>query len=71
MNLLNYVLFFSFIISFSINLIQLLKTKNQPILNRSNSVELREFLSDLDSGGSMLAVKRMDPEDFLMRSPKK
>lgn len=39
-------------------------------LKRSESVELKEFIADLASGGGMLAVKRMDPNDIFMRSPK-
>ena len=34
------------------------------------SLELKEFLSDLQAGIAMLAVTRMNPNDILLRSPR-
>lgn len=41
--------------------------KKQP---KSNSIEIREFLTDLLSGPAMLAIARIDPGDVMLRSPK-
>lgn len=38
--------------------------------HRSDSVELQEFLTDLRGGMGMLAVRRVDPESLIIRSPR-
>lgn len=37
---------------------------------RPQSVEVREFLADITSGAGFLAISRLSPEDFVMRSPR-
>lgn len=44
--------------------------ENQPKKERQQSIELREFLSDLLVGEGLIAVSRVDPNHLFSYSPK-
>lgn len=47
---------------------QYIKYKNQA--ERPQSVELREFIGDLMTGGAIVHVKCINPENLILRSPR-
>lgn len=56
--------------SLALNFYQLHRSK-KPSPNRNQSLELQEFLADMMHGGhGLIGVKRIDPEDVLIRSPR-
>lgn len=57
-----------FLASFSYNISQSLKLKR--VKARPQSVELREFIADISGGAGFLAMSRLSPDDFVMRSPR-
>lgn len=67
MNLLGWLFFFAFLISFGLNCFLCLK---RPVRKRKDSVELQEFLGDLIMGMGVVAVTRIDPNAILLRSPR-
>ena len=57
-------------VSVAMNAFQLYLSRSNKRIPRSQSIELQEFLLDLRSGGGILEVRRIDPNDVLLRSPK-
>lgn len=47
-------------------LFKLTRTKGK----KPESMELQEFLMDLRTGWAVLSVKRVDPNDIMIRSPR-
>ena len=58
-----------FLVSFLINIalcIYLYRTKQ----SRPVSIEARDILKDLVRGGTLLSIRRIDPDEVYVRSPK-
>lgn len=63
-----YILIFLNVVQGASNLFLWRKSKTKK--HRPDSVELSEFLFDLRAGGALLHVKRVDPADVVIRSPR-
>jgi len=58
-----------FLVSLAVNA-YLFFLLNQAKKKRGQSQELRDFFTDLNTGGALVAVHRIDPDMQLLRSPK-
>jgi hypothetical protein len=49
----------------------LLSRLKQDKRKKTESIELQDFLMDLRTGWAVLSVKRIDPNDIIIRSPRR
>jgi hypothetical protein len=69
MNLLFGTLLTTFPLSLALNLLQF-QLARKARLKRPESYELREFIRDMSAGRGLIEVRRVDPANVMLRSPR-